>query len=93
MGRIRIRKTITLPNGVKININKDSISYTVSGAGGNYTYNPKKETATTTVKIADGISYVDKQKIKTKTEKNNKFTTPNSKSNDMDFQMPKFENK
>ena len=45
MGNIRVRKTITLPNGIKININKDSISYTGKDIFGNkLTINPKKET-------------------------------------------------
>ena len=37
------RKTIKLPNGMKINFNKDSISYTVSNGKASYTYNPKKK--------------------------------------------------
>ena len=44
------RKTIKLPNGMKINFNKDSISYTVSNGKASYTYNPKKKMETKNVK-------------------------------------------
>ena len=70
MGNIRVRKTITLPNGIKININKDSISYTGKDIFGNkLTINPKKETKTTSAKICDGVTYVDKKSLKEKSVK------------------------
>ena len=85
MGRIRIRKTITLPNGVKMNINKGSVSYTVSdGKGNSVTINPKRETKTTNIKLGDGISYVDQQstkKNKSTSTKNNEIVIENPKEN------------
>lgn len=57
------RKTIKLPNGMKINFNKDSISYTVSDGKASYTYNPKKKMETKNVKISKNISLIDKKKI------------------------------
>ena len=57
------RKTIKLPNGIKINFNKDSISYTVSNGKAIYTYNPKKKIETKNVKLSKDLSIIDKKKI------------------------------
>ena len=57
------RKTIKLPNGMKINFNKDSISYTVSNGKASYTYNPKKKMETKNVKLSKDLSLIDKKKI------------------------------
>ena len=57
------RKTIKLPNGMKINFNKDSISYTVSNGKTSYTYNPKKKMETKNVKLSKDLSLIDKKKI------------------------------
>lgn len=59
------RKTIKLPNGMKINFNKDSISYTVSNGKTSYTYNPKKKMETKNVKLSKDLSLIDKKKIDT----------------------------
>lgn len=59
------RKTIKLPNGMKINFNKDSISYTMSDGKNSYTYNPKKKMETKNVKISKDLSIIDKKKINT----------------------------
>lgn len=67
MGQIRFRKTITLPNGVKMNINKGSISYTMTDDKGNsVTVNPTHETTTTNIKLGDGFSYIDQKSNKKK---------------------------
>ena len=52
------RKTIKLPNGMKINFNKDSISYTVSNGKASYTYNPKKKMETKNVKLSKDLSLI-----------------------------------
>lgn len=70
MGQIRYRKTITLPNGIKMNINKGSISYTMTDDNGNsVTVNPTHETTTTNIKLGDGFSYVDQKSTKKKNTK------------------------
>lgn len=70
MGQIRYRKTITLPNGIKMNINKGSVSYTMTDDNGNsVTVNPTHETTTTNIKLGDGFSYVDQKSTKKKNTK------------------------
>lgn len=63
------RKTIKLPNGMKINFNKNSVSYTISNGKASYTYNPKKKMETKNVKISKDLSIIDKKKIQTKETK------------------------
>lgn len=57
------RKSIKLPNGMKINFNKNSVSYTISNGKASYTYNPKKKMETKNVKLSKDVSIIDKKKI------------------------------
>ena len=80
MGQIRFRKTVTLPNGMKMNINKNSVSFTaVDESGNSVTINPKHKTKTTNIKLGNGFSYVDqtstkKSKKKAKEEDDGEIT-------------------
>ena len=77
MGSIRIRKSIKLPNGVKMNINKGSVSYTMTDENDNsVTVNPTHDTTTTNIKLGNGISYID-QKKNTKKKSNSKHKKTN----------------
>jgi len=71
-GNFRFRKSFTLPNGMKVNFNKDSTSFTIpAGNGNSITINPDKETQTTKINLGNGVSYVqtDSTKEKKKTTK------------------------
>ena len=71
MGNFRVRKTITLPDGTKVNFNKNSISYTKEVNGVKMTFNPTSG-VTMSTKVADGITYVDKVTKKSQMPKNDK---------------------
>lgn len=84
MGIFKFRKTIKLDNGVKMNINKGSVSFTTTDENGNsVTYNPKKETTTTNIKLGGGLSYVDQKSTKEKSnkKKSTSKTTTKTKKN------------
>lgn len=54
---LRVRKSIKIAKGVRLNLNKDSVSFTLGGKGAHYTVNSKgKQTATISIPKT-GISY------------------------------------
>ena len=77
----RVRKSIKICKGVKVNLSKSGISTSVKV--GNVTYNTKRGT---TVNLGKGVSYHTGNSVKSKSRKSYKTSTQNTK-------IKQFENK
>lgn len=56
---LKFRKSINISNNLKLNINKDSVGFTVGTKGAHYTVNSKGRTTTTVGLPGTGLSYSD----------------------------------
>jgi tetratricopeptide (TPR) repeat protein len=60
MGYLRIRRSVRIGPGVKLNLNKRSVGLTVGGRGGHYSVNTRGQRTTTVGLPGTGISYIDR---------------------------------
>ncbi len=60
MGYLRVRRSVRLGPGVKLNLNKRSVGLTVGGRGAHYSVNTRGQRTTTVGLPRTGISYIDR---------------------------------
>ena len=60
---LRFRKSIKVLPGVKLNLNKNSHSWTFGGKGMHYTVNKKTGKTTQTMDLPGGFSYVETRRM------------------------------
>jgi len=84
---LRFRKSIKIAPGVKINLNKNSVSATVGTKGAHYTVNSKGKKTTTVGVPGTGISYTASSGGNAKKAANN--NPSNTSNNGIDSSSPK----
>jgi tetratricopeptide (TPR) repeat protein len=60
VGYLRVRRSIKLGPGVKLNLNKRSMGLTVGGRGAHYSVNTRGQRTTTVGLPGTGVSYIDR---------------------------------
>ena len=63
---LRFRRSIKIAPGLKVNLNKDSVSLTAGGRGAHYTINSKGRKTASAGIPGTGLSYVDIQGSRSK---------------------------
>jgi hypothetical protein len=63
MGSFRFRKQFKLLPGVKLNVDKQSVSVTLGGRGAHVTYNSKGQRTTSVGLPGSGLSWRDTRKV------------------------------
>jgi tetratricopeptide (TPR) repeat protein len=64
MGYLRVRRSIKLGPGVKLNLNKRSMGLTVGGRGAHYSINTRGQRTTTFGLPGTGLSYIDRSSVR-----------------------------
>lgn len=60
MGYLRVRRSVRVAPGLKLNLNKRSVGLTVGGRGAHYSVNTRGQRTTTMGLPGTGVSYIDR---------------------------------
>lgn len=86
---LRFRKSIKVLPGVKLNLNKNSHSWTFGGKGMHYTVNKKTGKTTQTMDLPGGFSYVETRKMTDDQKDELRFKNKHQDSVESEYKPPK----
>jgi tetratricopeptide (TPR) repeat protein len=71
VGYLRVRRSVRIGSGVKLNLNKRSVGVTVGGRGAHYSVNSRGQRTTSVGLPGTGISYVDRSTARQRSRRAN----------------------